>query len=154
MKSLTTIGLALLLSLAVTGCASSLRGDTYSRNEARQVQQVQFGTIEALRPVRIEGTKTPIGPAAGAVVGGIAGSKIGSGRGSQISAVLGAVAGGMLGGAAEEVVTRSDGAEITVRLEQSGRIIAVVQGVGPNEVFMVGDRVRVLTVNGRTRVAY
>ncbi|RML87544.1 putative Lipoprotein SlyB, partial [Pseudomonas syringae pv. maculicola] len=47
------------------------------------------GTIESLRPVKIEGTKTPIGGVAGAVVGGVGGSAIGGGRGSVVAAVIG-----------------------------------------------------------------
>ena len=90
------------LALTLGGCASSLTGDTYSRDEARAVQTVRYGTIESLRPVKIEGTKTPIGSGAGAVVGGVAGSGVGGGRGSAVAAVIGAVAGGMLGAAAEE----------------------------------------------------
>ncbi len=54
------------VALAISGCASSLTGDTYSRDEARAVQTVRYGTIESLRPVKIEGTKTPIGSGAGA----------------------------------------------------------------------------------------
>ena len=57
------------LTLALGGCASSLTGDTYSRDEARAVQTVRYGTIESLRPVKIEGTKTPIGAGAGVAAG-------------------------------------------------------------------------------------
>jgi len=146
----------LLVSLtavvALGGCASSLSGDTYSRGEARTVQTVRMGTIVSLRPVRIEGTKTPIGAGAGTIVGGVAGSGVGQGRGSTVAAVIGAVAGGMLGAAAEEGLTRTQGVEITVR-EDSGGMRAYVQEVGPSEVFRVGDRVRILTVNGTSRVA-
>ena len=49
------------LTLTLGGCASSLTGDTYTRDEARRVQTVRMGTIESLRPVKIEGTKTPVG---------------------------------------------------------------------------------------------
>ena len=55
-------------TLTLGGCASSLTGDSYSRDEARAVQTVRMGTIESLRPVKIEGTKTPIGGGAGAVL--------------------------------------------------------------------------------------
>ncbi|CEG51273.1 MULTISPECIES: outer membrane lipoprotein [Stutzerimonas stutzeri subgroup] len=140
------------LTLALGGCASSLTGDTYSRDEARAVQTVRYGTIESLRPVKIEGTKTPIGTGAGAVVGGVAGSGIGGGRGSAVAAVIGAVAGGMLGSAAEEGITRTQGVEITVR-EDDGNMRAYVQAVEPNQVFRVGQRVRILTVSGTSRVA-
>jgi len=135
-----------------TGCTSNLTGDSYSRDEARTVQTVRYGTIESLRPVKLEGTKTPIGTGAGAVVGGIAGSGVGGGRGSAVAAVIGAVAGGMLGAAAEEGITRAQGVEITVR-EDDGNMRAYVQEVEPNQVFRVGQRVRIMTVNGTSRIA-
>ena len=149
---------ALLMSLAVAaltvgGCASSLTVDTYSRDEARAVQTVRLGTIESLRPVRIEGTKTPIGAGAGAVVGGIGGSTIGGGRGTAVAAVIGAVAGGLLGAATEEGITRTQGVEITVR-EDDGNLRAYVQEVSEGQIFRVGDRVRILTVNGTSRVSH
>ncbi len=150
-SSLLILPLALSTAL-VGGCASSLQGDTYSRDEARTVQVVRLGTIESLRPVRIEGTKTPIGAGAGAIVGGVAGSGVGGGRGSAVAAVIGAVAGGLLGAATEEGMTRTQGVEITVR-EDDGTLRAYVQEVEPNQVFRVGQRVRILTVNGTSRVA-
>lgn len=140
-------------TLALAGCASNLGGDVYSRDEARTVQTVRMGSIVSLRPVRIEGTKTPIGAGAGTIVGGIAGSGVGSGRGSAVAAVIGAVAGGMLGAATEEGITRTQGVEITVR-EDDGSMRAYVQEVQPNEVFRVGERVRILTVNGISRVSH
>jgi outer membrane lipoprotein SlyB len=144
----------LLLSVVTLlgGCASNLSGDTYSRAEARTAQQVEYGEIVSLRPVQIEGTKSPVGAGAGAVVGGIGGSAMGGGKGSAIMAVIGAVAGGMAGAAVEEGVTRSQGVEITVKLD-SGRTVAIVQGLSPHEKFAVGDQVRVLTSRGTSRVA-
>lgn len=141
------------LSLLLGGCASNLTGDSYSRDEARRVQTVRMGTIEALRPVKIEGTKTPIGGGAGAVVGGVAGSAIGGGRGSIVAAVIGAVAGGLAGSAAEEGITRTQGVEITVR-EDDGSTRAYVQQVQDNEIFRVGERVRIMTVDGTSRVSH
>ena len=141
------------LGLTLGGCASNLSGDSYSRDEARKVQTVRLGTVEMLRPVKIEGTKTPIGAGAGAVVGGIGGSTIGGGRGSAVAAVIGAVAGGLLGAATEEGLTRTQGVEITVR-EDDGTLRAYVQEVQENEIFRVGDRVRIMTVHGTSRVAH
>ena len=137
--------------LLLSGCASSLNGSTYSRADARAVQTVRLGTIESLRPVQIEGTRTPIGAIAGAAVGGIAGSGVGGGRGSSIATVLGGVVGGMAGAAAEEGLTRSQGVEITVR-EDDGNLRAYVQEVDPAQQFRVGDRVRIASVNGASRV--
>ena len=143
--------LLLGISIAIGGCASSKSGDTYSRDETRRMQHVQMGTVEGSRPVRIEGTKSGIGTGAGAVVGGIAGSSTGEGKGSAIGSVLGAVAGGVVGAAAEEGFTREDGVEVTIRLE-SGRLISVVQG--GKEQFQPGDRVRILEVDGETRITH
>lgn len=58
MKSNIAKIVILTASLTVTGCASNLQGDTYSRQDARQVQSVQYGTVEDVRLVVIEGTKT------------------------------------------------------------------------------------------------
>lgn len=139
-------------TLALTGCASNLSGSSYSRADARAVQNVRMGTIESLRPVQIEGTKTPIGTLAGAAVGGIAGNSIGGGRGKAITTILGGVAGGAAGSAVEEGITRTQGVEIVVR-EDSGATRAYVQAVDPAQQFRIGDRVRIMTVNGASRVA-
>lgn len=137
--------------LGLGGCASSLKGDVYSREDARTPQIVRRGTIDALRPVQIEGTKTPIGVGAGAAVGGIAGSSIGGGKGSLVAAVIGAVAGGLLGAATEEGFTRTQAVEITVK-EDDGPTRAYVQAISEGEKFRVGDRVRINILNGNSRV--
>ena len=144
---------ALITGTALTmgGCMSSLKGDVYSRDDARTPQVVRKGTIEALRPVQLEGTKTPIGAGAGAVVGGVAGSSVGGGKGSVVAAVIGAVAGGLIGSATEEGLTRTQAVEITVK-EDTGTTRAYVQQVSEGEVFRVGDRVRINMVNGASRV--
>ncbi|HCA26270.1 MAG TPA: hypothetical protein DEP05_01225 [Betaproteobacteria bacterium] len=133
------------------GCATNLSGEAYSRDQVRQVQTVQLGVVQAVRQVQIEGTKSGVGAASGAVVGGIAGSNIGEGKGSAVGAVIGAVAGGLAGAAAENAVTRKPGVEITVKLD-NGQIIAVTQQSNGAAHFAPGDRVRVLTGAGATRV--
>ena len=140
----------LLATAALSGCASGLSGSTYSRDQARQVQDVRMATVESVRGVLIEGTKTPVGTAAGAVVGGIAGSNVGGGKGSSVGAVLGSVAGGVVGSAIEEGATRQPATEITVKFDD-GRMIAVTQA--GDEKFQPGDRVRVLTGSGVTRIS-
>ena len=152
MKNTSAIVTAMLMaaSLAVLGgCASGVGGKDYGRDQTRAVQEVQMGVVESVREVNIEGTKTPIG--AGAVVGGVAGSTVGSGKGSVVGAALGAVLGGLGGAAVEEGTTRQKGVEITVRLD-SGRMLAITQAA--DEVFQVGDRVRVLSGGGATRVSH
>jgi len=145
----TTLLLGAILTLG--GCASSLTGDTYSRDDARAPQIVRMGTVESVRLVKIEGTKTAIGPIAGAAIGGVAGSGVGGGSGRAIASIVGALAGGMAGAAAEEGITRTQGVEITVT-EDSGQTRAYVQAVQEGVSFSAGDRVRVMTVNGESRV--
>ena len=145
------LALLILAGLVVSGCASGLGGRDYSRDQARMVQEVEMGRVESVRSVRIEGTKTPIGAGAGVIIGGVAGNSVGGGRGTVIGTTVGAVLGGLGGAAAEEAITRKDGYEITVRLD-SGRMIAVTQTA--DESFREGDRVRVLTGGGVTRVSH
>ncbi|MBB3102275.1 hypothetical protein [Azomonas macrocytogenes] len=149
-QSLSTVFLMTTI-LIVGGCASDLDEDTYSRSEARAVQTIRTGTIESLRPVNIEGTKTPIGSGAGAIAGGVAGSSVGGGRGSAVAAIAGALIGGVAGAAAEEGITRAKGVEITVR-EDDGNTRAYVQELGPQHVFRVGQRVQIHTLRGTSRV--
>jgi outer membrane lipoprotein SlyB len=61
------------------------------------------------------------------------------------------VAGGVAGSALEEGVMSKDGLEITVKLD-GGRMIAVTQEA--DEQFRVGERVRVLSGGGVTRVTH
>jgi len=142
--------LALVASLGLAGCASSLTGDTYSRDEARRAMVVRFATVESTRLVKLEGTKSNIGTVAGGAVGGIAGSSIGSGKGSAVGAVVGAVAGGIAGAAIEEGVTRAQGIEITVRLENGSHMAIVQEYTGEN--FTPGQRVRLVQNGSTTRV--
>lgn len=151
MKTLLALSTVAAAALVLTGCPASMSGGAYSRDQARQVQEVQMATVESVREVMIEGTKTPVGPAAGAAVGGIAGSTMGQGRGSTVGAIVGAVAGGLAGAAVEEGATRQKGLEITVKLD-NGRMIAVTQAA--DEPFKPGERVRVLTGGGVTRVTH
>ncbi|WP_268867414.1 outer membrane lipoprotein [Methylovorus mays] len=138
--------------LAMLGaCASSNSGSVYSRDEARKVQTVKMGVVESVRTVKLEGTKSPVGTAGGAVVGGVAGSTLGGGKGQAIATVLGAIVGGLAGSAAEEGLTRKDGLEITVKLD-SGTMIAVVQEA--DDQFQPGERVRILESGGTTRVSH
>ncbi|MEM7016657.1 MAG: glycine zipper domain-containing protein [Pseudomonadota bacterium] len=135
-----------MLTVILTGCASSQSGSVYERYEAGQIQYVDMGVIEHVRLVTIEGTESGVGTASGAVIGGIGGSTIGGGRGSAVAAVVGAVVGGIIGSAIEEDATETTGVEITVRLD-SGQTVAIVQTIEDpvQEHYRAGDRVRVLT---------
>lgn len=143
--------LVAFLAVFLAACASSNSGSVYKRDDARKVQTVKTGVVESVRTVKLEGTKSPVGTVAGGAVGGIAGSSIGHGRGSAIGAVLGAVAGGLAGSAVEEVATRKDALEITVKLD-GGAMIAIVQEA--DEEFRPGDKVRIVEGGDTSRVTH
>ena len=146
--------LILVTAMAATlgACAASNSGDVYSREDARKVQTVRMGVVEGVRQVKLEGTKSPVGTIAGAAVGGIAGSTVGGNdKVSAIATVIGAVAGAVAGAAIEEGVTREDGIEITVKLD-NGTLIAIVQEA--TDKFTPGERVRLIESNGNTRVSH
>lgn len=145
------VALTAAAALALTGCAGSQSGSAYSRSQTRGEMHVRMGVVESVRQVTIEGTQSGVGAAAGGVVGGVAGSDIGHGKGSTVGAVLGAVLGGVAGQAIEERTTKKDGVEITIKLD-SGQIIAVTQEA--DEQFRAGERVRVLSGGGATRVSH
>jgi len=149
------LGVVVITSALLVGCANpSLTGTTYSQKDARQVQQVRYGTVISVTPVVIEGRQNGIvGGGAGTVVGALAGSTVGGGKGSSIAAVLGAVAGGVLGSKLEENATRKQGQEVTLRMAD-GEEISVVQEVENQQFFRVGDQIRMLQRGGTTRITY
>jgi len=152
MSRIQTIILVLLATLSVGGCMLPSRGDVYSRQETRQAWDVRYGEITDVDPVTIEGQRTAMGKVGGGYVGYEAGRAVGGhGTSGDIGGAVGAVAGAVAGEAVEERVTRQDGLQITVKLDD-GRVIAVVQAA--DQPFAVGERVKVFSRRGgEARVA-
>lgn len=151
---ISLIGMCLSVIIAgffLTGCVSSRSGEVYSRDDARRAQTVIAGTVESVKDVVIEGTKTPAGTVAGGVAGGVLGSTVGSGSGRTVATVVGALAGAALGTAAEEGLTKSQGLEIVVRRDDGSTIVVVQEA---DVRFSPGDRVRIITgPDGTTRIS-
>jgi outer membrane lipoprotein SlyB len=140
--------LPIIVASALLGACATMDSG-YSRNNLHAIGSVQYGVIESVRPVNVNGTQSGLGAGAGAVLGGVAGSQIGHGAGSVAGAVVGAVAGGLGGNYLENRATRTRGYEIVVRLTDQ-RTISVVQGEGDS--LRPGDRVRVVTGADGSRV--
>lgn len=155
MRSKTPIaGLAASLAAAaiVAGCAvPGNSNQVYYSGQTQREQIVRLGTIESVRQVAIQRPDSGVGTLGGAAVGGVAGSAIGAGRGSIVGAIVGAVAGGVAGNAIENSADRRPGFELTVRLD-NGELRAIVQDA--DEYFAPGDRVRILSRNGVSRVTH
>jgi outer membrane lipoprotein SlyB len=145
------LGLALLVFI-IQGCAPSASGKVYTRDQARRSMQIDYGTVQQVNQVTIEGEDSRLGTVAGGALGAAAGNTLGGGKGSTLAAVAGGVAGAIAGKAAEKKLTTMTGLEIVVALD-NGNIISIVQE--NDVVFQVGERVRVLRSNdGTSRVTY
>lgn len=137
------IGLALVIcALLLTGCAQNPYGNAYTTSGTREVQNVYFGTIVSTQAVTIDPNQTGVGTLAGGAVGGILGSKVGKGTGRAIATIGGAILGGILGSATQQGVSRRNGVNITIKLD-NGRVISIVQQVNPQVIFRAGQRVQV-----------
>lgn len=145
---------ALTSVLLLTACVPSKQtGTSYSRSEARTVQNIQIGRVLDTTPVTIEGTKSGLGGVVGGAVGGIAGNSVNNGVEGDIAAVLVGAAGAIIGAKAEEKFTKASGTEYTIRLE-NGKIISVVQANDKAaEPIVAGDTVKLLSQGTSFRVA-
>ena len=145
----TLVAAPLLLAL-FAGC-STTSPDVIQRGDAQRLSQVQDATVLSVRPVKVDGTQSGIGGAAGAVAGGVAGSSVGGHREAAVVGVLGAVAGAVVGNAIERASTSEDAVEILVQLANGDRR-AIVQAKG-QETLSPGDAVILVTTGGKTRVS-
>ncbi|WP_162806417.1 glycine zipper 2TM domain-containing protein [Sphingosinicella terrae] len=142
--------MAAAAAAALAACTPATSPNSFSRNEAGQVMPVAFGRVIAVRGVEIRPGQTRLGAVTGALLGGVGGSQIGSSTAANVAgAVAGAAAGGAVGSAIQGS-QRSNGVELTIRLE-SGESVAVVQPGDPRH-YRVGDRVRLTGTADNARV--
>ena len=142
------VGSVFILSSCVPATQT---GTSYSRSEARVLQQVKIGKVLEVAEVVIEGTKSGAGGIVGGAVGAIAGRNTGSGAGGEIAAVLGGAVGSVVGAKIEEARTRVSAREYTIRLE-NGEVVSVVQAFDPKIPIFAGDHVKLLSQKGSYRV--
>jgi len=150
MKNLKTLAVV-AAALIAGGCAYPAGPADYRGYEVRGEQSVRFGVVESVREVHITARDTGVGTAGGAALGMVAGSNVGGGTGQVAGAIGGAILGGIIGNNIERSANEHPGLEVTVRLD-SGRFISVVQGM--EEPFRPGERVRILSGRGATRVTH
>ena len=158
MKTTSRLMVAVMVagSLAVTGCAyNSSSADVYTASQAQREETVRLATVESVRAVRIsanDGQPSGLGAIGGGALGAVAGSAIGGGRGSIVTGIIGGIAGAIAGNSVENASAVRDGVEITVRLD-NGDLRAITQSA-TGEVFRAGERVRLLSSGGVTRVTH
>ena len=151
MRNGKLLAAAAIGALLLGGCAYNAGSRDYRGYEVRGEQSVRFGVVESVRDVKINLRETGVGTAGGATLGMIAGSNVGGGNGQIAGAIGGAILGGIIGQNVERSANERPGVEVTVLLD-SGKYLAVVQE--SDEAFRSGDRVRILSGRGTTRVTH
>jgi outer membrane lipoprotein SlyB len=149
-KSLTLlVGCVTLIS---TGCTFPTSGPTVSARQANVMQSVDKGSVISVRSVTIKGRQTGLGVAGGGIVGNAAARPSVGNRSTAgaLGQAGGTIVGAVVGSAVEEVVTRENGQEVVVRLDD-GRTVIVTQSADEGK-FRDGDRVRVINGGGGARI--
>lgn len=136
------------------GCASSSGKKVVPHSSSGQMFRAELGTILSVREVVIEGSAdTNVGLYGGAIMGGAIGSAAGNGGiATRLASAAGAVGGMVAGRQVEKAVTKADGYEITVQLDNGDQIM-VVQEMDKG-TFFDGDRVRVMIGRNTTEVMH
>jgi outer membrane lipoprotein SlyB len=144
--------LALSAVVLVTGCARpSASANVYNYSQTQRDQIVRNGTVINVRPITIQSDQTSGGGAiAGGAVGGVAGSAVGGGTGRTLAIIGGALLGALAGNAVEDRMSKKDGLEITVRLDNGETRVIAQEADVP---IMMNQRVQVISGAGPTRVA-
>lgn len=148
---LALIGLVMASAVFISGCANqSASSSVYTYGQAQREQVVRLGTVQSVRYITIQPAQSSgVGTVSGAALGGVAASTIGGGRGKTLATIGGVLLGGLAGSAVENTVQKKQGIEITVQMD-SGEVRAIAQEA--DMMFTAGQRVRVLSGNGPSRV--
>lgn len=143
-----------IVSAVLSGCGNSdiYSGDVYTADQAKQVQQVSYGTVVSVRPIKIQTNASDgknnniVGSLGGAILGGFLGNTVGGGAGNKLAIAGGAIGGALLGGEVQNEVDQVAGVQLEIK-QENGSSIVVVQKGSANQ-FFPGQPVRLVT-NGK-----
>jgi len=151
MKSLKNVAILLAAAALAGACAYPAGSRDYHGYQVMGEQSVRFGVVQEVREVRLHAGESGVGTVGGAALGGLAGSTVGGGTGQVAGAIGGAILGGIIGSNVERSANERPGVEVTVQLD-NGQYVSIVQEA--DEAFRPGDRVRILSGRGATRVTH
>ncbi|MCO6553041.1 MAG: glycine zipper 2TM domain-containing protein [Gilliamella sp.] len=151
MKKIVTLT---ILAAILSGCSNSdvYSGDVYTADQAKQVQQVSYGTVVSVRAVKIQAnasdgkSESVAGSLGGAVIGGVLGNTIGNGTGRVLATATGAIGGAILGDAIQNKSSQASAVELEIKQENGSNIVLVQKGSAND--FYAGQPVRLVT-NGK-----
>ncbi|MEO7412029.1 MAG: hypothetical protein ABIZ81_01615 [Opitutaceae bacterium] len=144
----TAVGV-ILFSAFLVGCTFPSSSRVVSRQQAGQMRRLEYGTVEKVSKVVVEGQRGQIGLYGGAGAGVAAAGEVGHGVGTDLARVGGAVVGAVAGQAVEEAVTRKDAREMFIKLD-SGSVVVITQS--GSQAFAVGERVAITNGPGGAEV--
>lgn len=135
-NSLLCLGIIFSL-LLVGGCASNISSNSYGSSRVGSVATSIPCTVISVRKVLVEGDQNAIGTLGGAIAGAAIGQAIGGGRGRTLATVAGALGGAAAGNAAQKSMSKQEGLEYTVKMN-NGELKTLVQGT--DVLLMPGDK--------------
>ncbi|KFA58824.1 hypothetical protein A9G48_01350 [Gilliamella sp. wkB18] len=143
-----------ILAAILSGCSNGniYSGDVYTTEQAKQVQQVSYGTVVSVRPVKIQTnasngqSENIVGSLGGAVIGGVLGNTIGNGSGRALAIATGAIGGALLGNKIEDSASQTNAVELEIKQEDGSNIVIVQKGT--IKEFFIGQPVRLVS-NGK-----
>ncbi|MEZ5435604.1 MAG: hypothetical protein R3E67_03105 [Pseudomonadales bacterium] len=141
MKKIIFIALAASLASLTIGCTYRSE-DAYSRYDANQSMNVEYGTVREMRRVNMRGYSNGVGAVTGSVIGGIAGNAVSGQWDKGLGTMLGILVGGLVGSVAQQNITEADGWELIIQLD-SGRTVAIAVPTSEQQ-FGVGQRVKLM----------
>lgn len=144
-----TVGVVLAFGALLAGCTFPSSGRVVSRNQAGQMRRLDYGTVEKVSPVILEGQRGPIGLYGGGAAGAAGAGVVGHGVGTDLAQVGGGIVGAVAGQAVEEAVTRKDAQEMVIKLD-NGSMVVITQAGSP--LFAVGERVAIANGPGGAQV--
>ena len=103
---------------------------------------VKFGRVLSATPAMIEGKRGIVGSLGGAAAGGMAVKPQIRSIGDLIVGTIGAIGGSVVGSATQEAMTRTEGQEITIGLE-NGEVVVISQDADEG-IFREGAAVKIV----------
>lgn len=144
------------MAIMLNACQNSdiYSGDVYTADQAKQVQQLGYGKVLSVRPVKIQtnassdgSSNNIIGSVGGAVLGGLLGNSIGGGNGKNLAIAGGAIGGAIIGSKTQDIASQTNAVELEILRDNDKTPFVIVQKATANQ-FYVGQQVRIVT-NGQ-----
>lgn len=142
MKTLMKLAAVSVLASVVVGCTTqSTQPNVYSRDQLQQAQYTTYGTVLSIKPIQIAGESHTLINVASTAIGAIAASHIGGGTGRVVSGIVGGLGAGYATDAVSKQVSKTNGVEITVRLQDTQQVVTFAQE-GTIDTLFVGQKVK------------